>query len=98
MHCPKHNLGIDLRTGASPTKRTFQMETTDRPMLLDAELEVFSHDRIYEEAVAACEQALRRAPSFLCVAVTGRSASRPRDPILKMSAEHFRDFVERDRS
>src|SRR5205085_4345222 len=38
--------------GVSPTKRTFQMETTDRAMLLDAELEVFSHDRIYEEALA----------------------------------------------
>jgi len=42
---------IDL-AGADSTKRTFQLDMPTRAMLLDGELEVFSHDRIYEEALA----------------------------------------------
>ncbi len=42
---------IDI-IGATPTKRNLQMELPDHAMLLDAELEIFSHDRIYEEALA----------------------------------------------
>ena len=42
---------IDL-AGSNSTKRTFQLDMPTRAMLLDMELEVFSHDRIYEEALA----------------------------------------------
>ena len=38
--------------GANPYRRNFPFEPLDRAMLLDAELEVFSSDRIYEEALA----------------------------------------------
>ena len=38
--------------GVSPSKRSFQMDVPNRSMLLDTELEVFSHDRIFDEALA----------------------------------------------
>lgn len=37
--------------GATPTKRNIQMETLTRADLLDGELEVFSHDKVYEGAL-----------------------------------------------
>jgi glucose-6-phosphate dehydrogenase assembly protein OpcA len=39
-------------SGIDPYRRNFTLELPDRPMLLDAELEIFSSDRIYEEALA----------------------------------------------
>ncbi len=42
---------VDIQ-GANPTKRNIQMETLSEAELLDAELEVFSYDKVYEEALA----------------------------------------------
>jgi glucose-6-phosphate dehydrogenase assembly protein OpcA len=37
--------------GAEPATHTIQLQTPDRAELLNGELEVFSHDRVYEEAL-----------------------------------------------
>jgi glucose-6-phosphate dehydrogenase assembly protein OpcA len=41
------------------TERHIQIENVTRPMLLDAELEVFSHDQIYEEALHVAGAVIR---------------------------------------
>ena len=38
--------------GTNPTRRSVNMEKPSRAMLLDRELEVFSSDKVYEEALA----------------------------------------------
>jgi glucose-6-phosphate dehydrogenase assembly protein OpcA len=43
-------VGVDI-AGSSPTERTIQMQSIDLPDLLDEELEVYSHDVVYEEAL-----------------------------------------------
>ncbi len=43
---------VEVRVeGASPTRRQVQLEKPTRAILLDQELEVFSRDRVYEQAL-----------------------------------------------
>jgi glucose-6-phosphate dehydrogenase assembly protein OpcA len=43
---------VDMQVrGTSPTRRQVQLEKLTRAVLLDQELEVFSHDRVYEQAL-----------------------------------------------
>jgi glucose-6-phosphate dehydrogenase assembly protein OpcA len=44
------SINVDI-AGTKPTKRSVHMEKSSRAMLLDQELEVFSSDKIYEEAL-----------------------------------------------
>lgn len=49
-HCAVTRVNV---SGVHPTSRTLQMQPMPRSELLDLELEVFSHDKIYDEALAA---------------------------------------------
>jgi glucose-6-phosphate dehydrogenase assembly protein OpcA len=48
--------------GAEPVKRNIQLERPERSALLDDELEVFSHDAVYEEALDVVSAFIRGAP------------------------------------
>jgi glucose-6-phosphate dehydrogenase assembly protein OpcA len=58
-------------TGVNPYRRNFTVELPDRPMLLDAELEIFSDDRIYSEA-------LEMVGLFIRGTTTGKESEGPR--------------------
>ena len=45
------SINVDIQ-GTNPTRRSVNMEKPSRAMLLDRELEVFSSDKVYEEALA----------------------------------------------
>jgi hypothetical protein len=45
--------------GSNPSRRHVQLEQASRVDLLDTELEVFSHDRIYEEALQMASHFIR---------------------------------------
>lgn len=49
-HGEQATTSIDIK-GTTPTVRNIQLESLTRAELLDNELEVFSHDKVYEEAL-----------------------------------------------
>jgi glucose-6-phosphate dehydrogenase assembly protein OpcA len=49
--------------GAEPVRRNIQLEQPERCALLDDELEVFSHDTVYEDALDVVSAFIRGAPA-----------------------------------